>query len=137
MLVYCVFFLVFWRYGNADTHLMKVAHYVLSVVMGIYGSVIMIQFSKRFGSFKCITGLSIYKKFSRYSYELYLFSDPFNYVLIYFTYLGLGEFVTSDVDACLAFFVRLFGTLILAMLVIWIKNKILSVRRLHGTVGKS
>lgn len=67
--------------------------------------------------------------FSRYSYELYLFSDPFNYVLVYLTYLGLGDFVTSNVDAFLAFFIRLFRTIILAMLVILIKNKIQTITK--------
>lgn len=116
---------------------MKAAHYIYTVVMGVYGSIIMIQFTKYFGTFKCITNLRLYKTFSRYSYELYLFSDPFNYVLVYLAYLGLGDFVTSNVDAFLAFFIRLFGTIILAMLVIWIKNKIQSVNCLHGTISKS
>ena len=43
----------------------------------------------------------------------------------------------DNADAFLAFFIRLFGTIILAMLVIWIKNKIQSVNCLHGTISKS
>lgn len=137
IVIYSLLLLVFWKYGNGDTAFMKAAHYIYTVAMGVYGSIIMIQFTKYFGTFKCITNLRLYKTFSRYSYELYLFSDPFNYVLVYLTYLGLGDFVTSNADAFLAFFIRLFGTIILAMLVIWIKNKIQSVKCLHGTISKS
>ena len=137
IVIYSLLLLVFWKYGNCDTAFMKAAHYIYTVAMGVYGSIIMIQFTKYFGTFKCITNLRLYKTFSRYSYEFYLFSDPFNYVLVYLTYLGLGDFVTSNADAFLAFFIRLFGTIILAMLVIWIKNKIQSVKCLHGTISKS
>lgn len=137
IVIYNLLFFSFLKYGNGDTVFMKAAHYIYNVVMGVYGSIIMIQFTKYFGTFKCITNLRLYKTFSRYSYELYLFSDPFNYVLVYLTYLGLGDFVTSNVDAFLAFFIRLFGTIILAMLVIWIKNKIQSVKCIHGTISKS
>lgn len=137
IVVYSLLFIAFLKYGNGDTVFMKAAHYIYTVVMGVYGSIIMIQFAKYFGTFKCITKLRLYRTFSRYSYELYLFSDPFNYVLVYLTYLGLGDFVTSNVDAFLAFFIRLFGTIILAMLVIWIKNKIQSVKCIHGTISKS
>lgn len=137
MVAYSLLFAAFWKCGHGDAYYVKAARLVMQVAMGVYGSIIMIQFSKHFGSFKCITNLRLYKMFSRYSYEIYLFSDPFNYVLVYLTYLGLGEFVTSNVDAFLAFFIRFFGTIILAMLVIWIKNKIQSVKVLHGTISKS
>lgn len=130
IVVYSLLFIVYWKCGHCDSYYVKAARLVMQVAMGVYGSIIMIQFSKHFGSFKCITNLRLYKMFSHYSYELYLFSDPFNYVLVYLTYLGLGEFVTSNVDAFLAFFIRFFGTIILAMLVIWIKNKIQSVKSL-------
>lgn len=137
IVVYSLLFIAFLKYGNGDSAFMKAAHYIYMVVMGVYGSIIMIQFTKKFGTFKYITNLRLYKTFSHYSYELYLFSDPFNYVLVYLTYLGLGDFVMSNVDAFLAFFIRLLGTIILAMLVIWIKNKIQSVKCLHGTISKS
>lgn len=71
------------------------------------------------------------------NFQCKIFSDPFNYVLVYLTYLGLGDFVTSNVDAYLAFLIRLLGTIILAMFVIWIKNKFQSVKCLHGTISKS
>lgn len=94
--------------------------------MGVYGSVIMVQYSKRISSIKSVTSNKVYKTFSRYSYELYLFSDPFNYVLVYLIYCGLGNYPTSDVDSILAFLIRFFGSIILAMLVIYVKNKIQS-----------
>lgn len=117
---------------------MKSVHYILVVVMGVYGSIIMMQASKKIGSFKVVADNKIYKTFSRYSYDLYLFSDPFNYVLLYLIYNWLGAYVTDNTGAILAFLIRFFGTIALAFVVIFIKSiAVKTFKYIYGTISKS
>ena len=125
VLCYVGVFLLNKYIGDINVVATKILKYVLSVAMAIYGSLIMIQVSKWFGRLSAITSKRIYKSFSRNSYELYLLSDPFNYVLIMFLYQLLGDYIIlSNIGPLLSFCVRFFGTIILAFAVIWIKNKI-------------
>lgn len=125
VLCYVGLFLLNKYIGDINVVATKILKYVLSVAMAIYGSLIMIQVSKWFGRLSAITSKRIYKSFSRNSYELYLLSDPFNYVLIMFLYQLLGDYIIlSNIGPLLSFCVRFFGTIILAFAVIWIKNKI-------------
>lgn len=125
VLCYVGLFLLSKFIGDTNVSVIKVFRYVLSMVMAIYGSLIMIQVSKRFGRMAAITSKRIYKSFSRNSYELYLFSDPFNYVLVLVLFQLLGDYIIlSNIGPMLSFCVRFFGTIIFAFGVIWIKNKI-------------
>ena len=95
------------------------------MAMAVYGSLIMIQVSKWFGRLSVFTSKRIYKSFLHNSYELYLFSDPFNYVLIMLLFQLLGDYIIlSNIGPLLSFCVRFFGTIIFAFAVIWLKNKI-------------
>lgn len=124
-LSYVVLFLLSNFIGDINGSAFKVFRYVLSVVMAIYGSLIMIQVSKSFGRTTAITSKRIYKSFSRNSYELYLFSDPFNYVLVLVLFQLFGDYIIlSNIGPMLSFCVRFIGTIIFAFGVIWIKNKI-------------
>lgn len=102
--------------------------------MGIYGSFVMIQFSKTIETKQWITDSKFYKTFSRYSYDFYLFSDPFNYVLIYIMTVYFGVFVIGNVTSLIAFFVRFLGSIIFAYAIILIKNKIQKFRNINGTI---
>ena len=95
-----------------------------SVVLGIYGSLIMIQFSKRLCQVGTITGKKFYRNLSHNSYDLYLFSDPFNYVLVYMMYMWMGRIATDNMGSLFAFLIRFFGTIFFAYGIIWIKNKV-------------
>lgn len=83
----------------------------------------MIQFSKTIETKQWITDSKFYKTFSRYSYDFYLFSDPFNYVLIYIMTVYFGVFVIGNVNSLIAFFVRFLGSIIFAYAIILIKIK--------------
>lgn len=125
VLCYVGLFLLNKYIGDINVVATKILKYVLSVAMAIYGSLIMIQVSKLFGRLSAITSKRIYKSFSRNSYELYLFSDPFNYVLIMLLFQLLGDYIIlSNIGPLLSFCVRFFGTIVFAFAVIWIKNKI-------------
>ena len=111
--------------GDVNISAVKIPRYVLSVAMSIYGSLIMIQVSKCVSRLSVITSKKIYKSLSRNSYELYLFSDPFNYVLIFLLTQLLGDYIIlSNIGSLLSFCVRFFGTIIFAFAMIWLKNKI-------------
>lgn len=68
----------------------------------------------------------------RYTYELYLYSDPFNYLLIAMLMGLFGQAVFTD-SLCsgLAFFIRFFGTLLSAAAVIFLWD-ICIMRRLFA-----
>lgn len=136
--LYLFIFAFSWKYGSGESWIMKSVHYILVVVMGVYGSLIMMQASKKIGSLKVIVDNKIYKTFSRYSYDLYLFSDPFNYVLLFLIYNWLGVYVTDNTSAILAFLIRFFGTIALAFVVIFIKNfAVKTFKYIYGTISKS
>lgn len=106
--------------------------------MGVYGSIIMIQVSKKISSLTIIADNKIYKMFSRNSYDLYLFSDPFNYVLLYLMYYWMGTYITDNAESILAFLIRLFGTIALALVVIFIKKiAFKTFEYIYGTISKS
>ncbi len=92
--------------------------------MGIYGSFIMIQISKKINHIPSLVSMKIFKTFSKYSYELYLFSDPFNCPLIRLLYICMGVQLLSNTGAAISFVVRFVGTILLAFVVIWFKNKV-------------
>lgn len=70
-----------------------------------------------------------YKPFSFFkknTYELYLYSDPFNYLLVYFAWLLLGDnILTDDILSIAMFFARAICSLIFAVLIVYL------VRFLH------
>lgn len=121
IIVYICLFFVTTNFLNGNTHLVKLIRLAQTVVMGIYGSVIMIQVSKRFAALQRIKQSKCYTTFARNSYELYLFSDPFNYVLLSLTYSIMGDYVVSSIDSFIAFAVRFFGTILFALLVVRLK----------------
>lgn len=64
---------------------------------------------------------TIYNNIKNNSYNLYLFSDPFNYLLIPLLYSFMGDSIfTSNIGSGLSFFVRFFVTIILSYAIIYI-----------------
>ncbi len=122
---------------DIDLIVVRMLRPFLPIVMGIYGSLIMIQMSKKVGTLQSLTSSKIYKSFSRNSYELYLFSDPFNYVLTSLLYAWLGQSLIGDWGSITSFLVRFFGTIILSYLVILIKNWMQTMISNHGPISKS
>lgn len=79
---------------------------------------------------------AFYASVSRHSYELYLYSDPFNYALIALMANFWGSAVfTSNAISLSAFAVRLVGTTLFAFLVIGIvgiaKSRVIDKRTAH------
>lgn len=134
---YVILFVLDHELSDSSLLVAKVIWYFLPLIMGTYGSLIIINIAKRIGNFHVLRSNKVYKTFSKDSYELYLFSDPFNYILIYMMYVWMGDYVIDNVASLLSFLIRFFGTIFLAFVVIWIKNKIMSVIFSYGTIRKS
>lgn len=134
---YVILFFLDQELRDSSLFVAKVIWYFLSLIMGTYGSVIMINIAKRIGNLHVLKSNKVYKTFSKDSYELYLFSDPFNYILIYMMYVWMGNYVIDNDASLFSFLTRFFGTIILAFVIIWIKNKIISVFFSYGTIRKS
>lgn len=118
-LFYIGLFLFLWFWGDY----FKFLNSVFTILMGIYGSFIVIQIAKYLRGFPTLTNNKVYQIFSRNSYELYLFSDPFNYMLLYLMNKFMGNYITDNLGSLYSFLVRFLGTIILAFAVIWIKKK--------------
>lgn len=96
-----------------------IVNYPLATVAALLGTFTMVFLSKKIYASTRLASNQFYQAFSRNSYELYLFSDPFNYVIIALLMgaWGAGVF-TEGVLSIAAFAIRLLGTTALAFLVI-------------------
>lgn len=97
-----------------------VNNYPLATVAALWGTFNMVFLSKKIYAATRLAVNPLYQAFSRNSYELYLFSDPFNYVIIALLIgvWGSGVFTVGALSVAL-FAIRLFGTSALAFLVVW------------------
>lgn len=111
-----------YLYGN-DFLGIKVLRYPSYTVFSIWGCWNMIFTCKCLCRYNWLVSSRLYNFFRKYSYELYLYSDPFNYVLIALLYgwLGYGVF-TSNSGSLAAYLVRFVGTTGFAFLIISIIN---------------
>lgn len=70
---------------------------------------------------------SVYESFRKNSYELYLYSDPFNYALIALLISLFGDSImTADHVSVLAFATRIIATILLSYAVMFLINKLFS-----------
>lgn len=68
-----------------------------------------------------VTTSSLYKTLYHNSYDIYLYSDPFNYLLIFILILIIGDSVlTENIPSLIAFLTRIVFSIILSYLVIFI-----------------
>lgn len=137
LVCFTLVFIVYFIMGKHHSVTMDILHVAISIFLGIYGSIWMVNFIKVVGKSEKLTKNRIYRTFARNSYELYLYSDPFNYAIILLAYMLLGDYWANSADTLLVFLIRFFGTIILAFGVIWIKNQISNVILKNGTISKS
>jgi peptidoglycan/LPS O-acetylase OafA/YrhL len=82
-----------------------------------------------------VTNSKIYKTISKYSFEIYLFHDPLNYVLLaLFKKLNLFQVFNNGSSGALLFiglrfFITLFISIIIASLIKKIKEKIMIAKK--------
>lgn len=93
----------------------------VDTVFALWGCVNMVFLAKSINQCAIIKSTYTYRFMNRYNYELYLYSDPFNYVLIALLVAWFGQnLFTSDVDSLLAYMIRFFGTILGAAFIIGI-----------------
>lgn len=93
----------------------------VDTVFALWGCVNMVFLAKSINQCAIIKNTYTYRFMNRYNYELYLYSDPFNYVLIALLVAWFGQnLFTSDVDSLLAYMIRFFGTILGAAFIIGI-----------------
>lgn len=104
--------------------LMEFINLSLSPVFGIWGSFNMIYTCQNIYS-KINVKNTIYVYLQRHSYELYLFSDPFNYVLIPVLYSAFGGLLVSgNLESLCSYCLRFSLTIIFSILIISIVKKV-------------
>lgn len=83
----------------------------------------MIATAKAVARWSAFVDHPITQAMNTHCYKLYLYSDPFNYVLISVLVAIFGTTViTADAPAAIAFIVRIFGSLGLAFALVYIMN---------------
>lgn len=111
-----------------DLFLLKaIILFPINTLLALWGGVNMVFLSKTVLRFERVKTGVIYHFANRFNYELYLFSDPFNYVLIVWLmqYLGQSLFTEMLPPIC-AYMIRFAGTSLCAVVIIeliqWIKK---------------
>lgn len=83
----------------------------------------MIATAKEVAKWSAFVDHPITQAMNTHCYKLYLYSDPFNYVLISVLVAILGSTViTADAPAAISFIVRIFGSLGLAFALVYFMN---------------
>lgn len=105
--------------------------------IAMIGCVNMVATTKLLANNRRIFSNSIYRSFSKNSYDIYLYSDPFNYVLLTFLILVCGDlYVTSNLVSVLVFMARVVISVLLAYLVIYIVGRIANISSKIGVLLK-
>lgn len=92
-------------------------------IMAIWGCVNMIATAKEVAKWSVFADHPITQAMNTHCYKLYLYSDPFNYVLISILVAVFGSTViTADAPAAISFIVRIFGSLGLAFALVYFMN---------------
>ena len=97
----------------------------MNTLLALWGCTNMVFLAKSVNQCAIIKSTYTYRFMNKYNYELYLYSDPFNYVLIALLFAWFGQnLFTSNVHSFLAYMLRFFGTILWAALVIGIVHMV-------------
>lgn len=100
-------------------------NFAFKMVLAIWGCINMIATSRIV--VKAIAKYKWYSFMKKHSYSLYLYSDPFNYVIIALLVAFFGDMVVGDnIISAFAFLIRIIGSALMALVVIYILNHIIS-----------
>lgn len=95
--------------------------WILYYILALWGCLNMVGIVKLLENIPFFRKNKVFKNFSKNSYELYLYSDPFNYLLItiFSFWMGYG-YVTDTLWSIMAYLLRIVLSIALAYLVIWL-----------------
>ncbi|MDE6247381.1 MAG: acyltransferase [Muribaculaceae bacterium] len=100
------------------------ARAVMAIIFALWGMVNMLMFCKLlFAQNTRLVNSRFYKWLNKYSYELYLYSDPINYVMI-FIFFGISTFdvFVNPGDSIIFFLTRIIANFLFAAIVIYLFN---------------
>lgn len=101
--------------------------------LALAGCVNMVATAKILLKSSMLQKMYFYKSLRKYNYEIYLYSDPFNYLLISVFILMFGDRVlTGDLFSLTAFITRILFTILFAYVVIFMINKIAVISKSLG-----
>lgn len=113
------FFFIYRRYGYVQSHLLNKFIFIAFSFWGIFNMIITCKFLSK----TKITKTKTYKIISKYNYELYLYSDPFNYVIIALLFNLLGNNIFYNNICCItAFGIRFALTISIPFLIIFLQK---------------
>ena len=118
-------FYLYNRYKNAfDWLSIQYIRQTIGFIFAIWGVFNMFFICKHISNSK-ITTTKTYSLLSKYNYQLYLYSDPFNYILILIFILLWGDDVFhKDTHFLLAYVLRFLTTIILPLTIVFVTNSI-------------
>lgn len=91
--------------------------------LALWGCVNMVWLARSIDRCIALKSSTIYRFINRYNYELYLYSEPFTYVMIAWIVSWFGQSLfTENTIITLAYVMRFFGQILFATSVIWIVN---------------
>ena len=100
-------------------------YFPMNTLLALWGCTNMVFLAKSIDQCAIVKRTLIYRFMNKYNYELYLYSDPFNYILIAWLVAWFGQnLFTNNVHSLLAYMFRFFGTILWAALVIAIVHMV-------------
>ena len=99
------------------------AFMIKQVLMALLGIGLVITCSIVLVRYSAVKNSIIYNYFSKNSYGLYLYTDPFNYILLFIIYPLWGDSIYADnTYSLLMFLIRAIGTTMAAVLIIFLAD---------------
>lgn len=98
--------------------LTQILLYPLYFLKAIWGCINMVCIAKSICKCKWLLQTKIYQYFKKYTYELYLYSDPFNYLFIALLSSLFGQYIYMGIFPIYAYSIRFIGTILAAMFII-------------------
>ena len=121
-----------WSYGNFA--IKAVLSFPMDSALALWGCTNMVCLARSIDRCIALKSSTIYRFMNRYNYELYLYSEPFTYVLIAWIVSWFGQSLfTENTYITLAYIIRFFGQIFFATGVIWMVN-LSKHKRIHLSV---
>lgn len=127
--------LCFYLSGRTEILVTKaVLSFPVDSALALWGCLNMVWLARSIDCRMALKSSAIYRFMNRYNYELYLYSEPFTYVLIAWIVSWFGQSLfTENTIITLAYVMRFSGQFFFAASVIWIVN-LFKHKRIHLSV---
>ncbi len=119
------------RFFSFNIPYLNIFIYYMTALWGCFN---MVALCKLLQKIPLIANSPIFRSLNKNSYDLYLYSDPFNYVMIFIFSIWMGYgYITSTLGSIIAYLCRIIFSIVLAYGVIWL---ISTTSRISKTISK-